>query len=70
MKSTKETAHAFIVRIWMETREFKDAKFIWRGVMEHVDSGVKVYFDQLEQIAIHMRPYIEAMEVKADEPKR
>jgi putative component of toxin-antitoxin plasmid stabilization module len=68
MKSTKETAHAFIVRIWMETRELKDAEPIWRGVLEHVGSGTRVYFDQLEQIAIQVLPYIEAMGVKVDKP--
>ena len=69
VKSTKETAHAFIVRIWMEPREFKDAEPIWRGVIEHVGSGARVYFDKLEQIAIHVFPYIEEMGVKADKPK-
>ena len=33
MNSTKETAHAFIVRIWMETRELKDAEPISHGVI-------------------------------------
>jgi hypothetical protein len=69
MKPAKETAHAFIVRIWMETRELKDAEPILRGVIEHVSSGARVYFDQLEQIAIHMRPYIEEMGIKVDRPK-
>jgi hypothetical protein len=69
MKSTKETAHAFIVRIWMETRELKDAEPIWRGVIEHVDSGARVYFDKLEQIAIYVMPYLEAMGIKIDKGK-
>ena len=65
MKSTKESSLAFIVRIWVEPRELKDAEPIWRGVIEHVGSGERVYFDQLEQIMTHMRSYIEAMGVKA-----
>lgn len=69
MKSTKETAHAFIVRIWMETRELKDAEPIWRGAIEHVGSGARVYFDKLEQIAIHVLPYLEAMGIKVDKDK-
>jgi len=44
----------------------KDAEPIWRGVIEHVDRGTRVYFDQLEQIAIHMLPYVEAMGVKVE----
>lgn len=69
MKSNNETTHAFIVRIWMETRELKDAEPIWRGVIEHVGSGARVYFDQLEQIAVHVLPYIKAMGGKVDKPK-
>jgi hypothetical protein len=67
VNSTKETAHAFIVRIWIETRELKDAEPIWRGVIEHIGSGKKVYFDHLEQIAIHIMPYIRALGVKVDD---
>ena len=69
VKSNKETAHAFIVRIWMETRELRDAEPIWRGVIEHVGSGARVYFDQLEQIAVHVMPYLEAMGIKVDKGK-
>ena len=69
VKSTKEAAHAFIVRIWMETRELKDAEPIWRDVIEHVGSGARIYFDRLEQIAIHVLPYIEAMGGKVDKSK-
>jgi putative component of toxin-antitoxin plasmid stabilization module len=69
MKSSKDSAHAFIVRIWMETRELKDAEPIWRGVIEHVGSGARIYFDKLEQIAIHVMPYLEAMGIKLDKHK-
>lgn len=69
MKSNKEPAHAFIVRIWMETRELKDAEPIWRGVIEDVGNGTRVYFDQLEQIALHITAYLEAMGIKVDKRK-
>lgn len=69
MESPKETTHAFIVRIWIEHRESKDAEPIWRGVIEHVDSGDQVYFDQLDQIAMRVMPYIETMGVKVDKTK-
>jgi putative component of toxin-antitoxin plasmid stabilization module len=63
VKSTKESTHAFIIRIWIEPREKKDEKPIWRGVIEHVGSGDRVYFDQLEHIATHVMAYIEAKRV-------
>ena len=69
MKPTKETTQAFIVRIWIENRDKKDAEPIWRGVIEHVGSDVRVYFDQMEQITLHVIPYIEAMGVIVDKPK-
>ena len=69
MKSTKDTSHSFIIRVWIEPRDNKDAQPTWRGVIEHVGSGVRVYFDQLEQIAINILPYIEAMRSKIDKPE-
>lgn len=45
----------------------KDAVPIWRGVIEHVGTGARVYFDRLEQIIEHLLPYIEAMSVNVDE---
>lgn len=68
MKSAKETTHSFIVRIWIEPREIKDADAKWRGVIEHVGSGDRVYFDQLERIAIQISTYIEAIGAKSDQP--
>jgi hypothetical protein len=42
---------------------------MWRGVIEHVGSGERVYFDRLEQIALNVMPYVEAMGVKVDKSK-
>jgi hypothetical protein len=66
VKSTKETTHAFIIRIWIEPQDIKDAAPIWRGVIEHVGSGTRVYFNRVEQIIEHLIPYFEAMGVNAD----
>ena len=69
VETTKETSHSFIVRIRIETRELKDAGPIWRGDIEHVQSGTRAYFDQLDQIAIFLIPYIEEMGIEIDRPK-
>lgn len=69
MNSRKETTHAFIIRIWTEPGEAKDTEPIWRGVIEHVGSGARVYVNQLEQITAHLLPYIEAMGAKIDKPE-
>jgi hypothetical protein len=70
VKSPEETTHAFIIRIWIEPREIEDAEPIWRGVIEHVGSGTRVYFDRLEQIVEHLLPYFEAMGVTVQQPKK
>ena len=67
MKPTKETTHAFIVRLWIEPSEIKDAEPIWRGVIEHVGSSDRIYFNNLNKIAILLTPFIESMGVRADQ---
>lgn len=54
----------FIVRIWREPREIKDAVPEWRGVIEHVGSGERCYLKELDEIAAFMVPYLEEMGVK------
>ena len=46
----QETSHSFIARFWLEPREIKDAKPIWRGVVEHVASGQRRYLEDLDEI--------------------
>ena len=58
--------HAFIIRIWIEPREDKETEPIWRIVLEHVGGGARFCFDRLDQIAIHLLPYVEAMGVNVD----
>ena len=69
VKSPKETTVAFIVCVWIEHSERKYEEPVWRGVIEHVGSGDRFYFEQLEQTALNVTPYIDAMGVKVDKPK-
>jgi len=41
---------SFILRIWLEHREIKPAFSHWRGVIEHVPTGKRHYFDQIDEI--------------------
>ena len=54
-----DTTHSFIARFWIEPREIKDAKPIWRGVVEHVASGQRRYLENLDEIkafiAVHLQ---------------
>lgn len=69
MEPNKETTFSFIVRIWIEHTDRKNVVPIWRGVIEYVNSGERVYFDRLEQIVMYVTPNIEAMGVKVDKSK-
>jgi hypothetical protein len=42
----------FILRIWREPRQPPDAPPVWRGVVEHVPSGTRRHFAELEQAMI------------------
>ena len=64
MKTSKENPHAFIVRIWIESQETKDAEPTWRGVIEVVDGGARVYFDHLDKMSAYFAKYLEAISIK------
>ena len=66
MKSTKDIIHAFIVRIWIEHQEAQAAEPIWRGVIEHVDSQERVYFDHLDRMSTYFAKYLEDIGIKID----
>lgn len=66
MKSIKETTQAFVVRIWIEHQQMKNAKPVWRGVIERVDSGDRVYFDQLDKISAYFANYLDELGVQID----
>ncbi|MFZ0544457.1 MAG: hypothetical protein WAM60_03410 [Candidatus Promineifilaceae bacterium] len=66
MNESEKSDHAFIIRIWKENRELKDAPPTWRGVIEHVPSGKRRYLKDLAHIIIFILPFFEEMGVKID----
>jgi hypothetical protein len=42
----------------VEPREIEDAKPVWRGVVEHVSSGRKLYLKNLKEIKAFIESYI------------
>jgi hypothetical protein len=40
----------FILRLWLERREVKNALPHWRGMIEHVPTGERRYFDRINDI--------------------
>ena len=39
---------SFFIRVWQEPREEKDAPPVWRGSIEHVQTGHKRYFKDVD----------------------
>ncbi len=62
----KDTATAYIVRIWIESREIADAPVAWRGSIEHLASGRVKYLTDLNELIWFIRPYLESMGVTFD----
>ena len=54
-----DTSHAFIARFWLEHREIKDAKPIWRGVVEHVASGQRRYLEDLDEVKAFITAHLQ-----------
>jgi hypothetical protein len=49
---------AFVLRFWLERRQVEGAQPIWRGVVEHVPSGERRYFDSFEDLLNILATYL------------
>ena len=45
---------AFIVKIWWERRDVEQAAPVWRGSVEDVQSGRRVYFGSLPELCAYL----------------
>jgi hypothetical protein len=52
------TSIAFILRFWLEQREVEGALPIWRGVVEHIPTRERHYFENLSDIPTLLAPYL------------
>jgi hypothetical protein len=58
MTSFEQDTHVFIVRIWREPREIEEAQAEWRGVVEHIPTGQRRYFKDMDEIKHVVQPYL------------
>jgi len=49
----ERTEHRFIVRVWLETGAGDEGR--WRGVVDHVGSGRKLYFSAMADLLDFMQ---------------
>ena len=59
MPLLEDQTAAFVVRIWREPGEIPSSAPEWRGSVEHVESGQKAYFRNLNALVEFMKPYLE-----------
>jgi hypothetical protein len=59
---------SFIVRIWCESGDSGAASGEWRGSIEHVSSGQRIFFRDLGAIGRFMKPHLEQLGI--DTPSR
>jgi hypothetical protein len=56
---------SFIVRVWRELGEGRQESQEWRGSIEHVQTGQRVFFRSLRSIATFMQPHLERLGIEA-----
>jgi hypothetical protein len=54
----EDRSAAFIVRVWCESGETPGAVRAWRGSIEHVASGQRSFFTELDVVIAFMQPHL------------
>jgi hypothetical protein len=62
LASFEDDTQVFIVRFWRETRELEGAHPIWRGSVEHLPSGRRVYVKNLKEVENAMSSFVPTAE--------
>ena len=70
MKFLEEKTQSFIVRVWVEPREKEDAPPEWRGMIEHVASGERLYLKNLNEITFFIVPHLKKMGITINNSKK
>ena len=62
--SAEFNVHSFVVKVWIEEEATKNSSAIWRGHITHVPGSEKRYLNNLDDIALFIQPYLEAMGIR------
>ena len=65
-----EDSHAFVVRFWLEPREIEEKKSEWRGMIEHVQSGKRIYLTNLAEVRAFIESFLTEMNGNLKLPKK
>lgn len=58
MTRFEKEAHSFVIRLWRENRDDPQAKAVWRGWIDHVQSGQRHYFQEMNAIQNIIASYV------------
>lgn len=65
----EDRSAAFIVRVWCESGgEATGLVRAWRGSIEHIATGKRIFFQELDDVTAFMKPHLIALGI--DEPGR
>jgi len=67
MALLEDRTAVFIVRVWCERGDADSAMSEWRGSVEHVQSGQRVFFRHLEGVLDFMKPHLEGIGIDAQQ---
>ncbi|QSX77002.1 hypothetical protein [Agrilutibacter solisilvae] len=67
MTLLEDRTAVFIVRIWCERGDGESAASEWRGSVEHVDSGQRVFFRHLDAVQEFMKPHLQGIGIDAQQ---
>ena len=54
MKPLGERSYAFVVNIWEERRDIPGAPPTWRGSVNNVQNGTRIYFSTLREVCEYL----------------
>jgi hypothetical protein len=61
-----ERSASFIIRIWRDDRQDMVTEVVWRGSIENVRSGDKVYFKELDMIEVFLKHQLRDIGIDQD----
>ena len=67
MAVLEDRTAVFIVRIWCERGDDSAPAPEWRGSVEHVQSGKRMFFRHLDAVIDFMKPHLEGIGVDAQQ---
>ncbi|MBI4671156.1 MAG: hypothetical protein HY741_05755 [Chloroflexi bacterium] len=59
--SPESVSHSFVVKVWIEENPPEARHVLWRGHITHVTSRERRYFQNLDEVARFIAPYLVQM---------